>query len=130
MSYDKHTWATGEVITKEKLNNIEDGIANAGSGGGMKSVISNGNKSENSFISNSDFPTFNDLKNYIFDCLDNMRPIDIQVINTEYSTEYYLFKKVDYVPNSSHFVAIFYDFNDTRGCNITENSIICFDNEN
>ena len=27
MSYDKHTWETNEAITKEKLNNIENGIA-------------------------------------------------------------------------------------------------------
>lgn len=28
MTYTKHTWETGEIITDEKLNNIEDGIAN------------------------------------------------------------------------------------------------------
>lgn len=33
MAYEKQTWVTGEVITKEKLNHMEDGIAN--SGGGM-----------------------------------------------------------------------------------------------
>lgn len=32
MAYEKHTWADGEVITKEKLNNMEDGIEAAGSG--------------------------------------------------------------------------------------------------
>lgn len=32
MSYTPTTWATGDVITAEKLNNIENGIANAGSG--------------------------------------------------------------------------------------------------
>lgn len=26
MAYDKYTWNTGETITKEKLNHIEDGI--------------------------------------------------------------------------------------------------------
>ncbi len=30
MAYTKQTWATGDVITEEKLNHIEDGIANAG----------------------------------------------------------------------------------------------------
>ena len=30
MSYNKHTWETGETITAEKLNNIEDGVENAG----------------------------------------------------------------------------------------------------
>ena len=32
MSYTPTTWATGDVITAEKLNNMENGIANAGSG--------------------------------------------------------------------------------------------------
>lgn len=30
MAYEKQTWVTGEVITKEKLNHMEDGIANGG----------------------------------------------------------------------------------------------------
>jgi len=30
MAYTKQTWATGDVITEEKLNHIEDGITNAG----------------------------------------------------------------------------------------------------
>ena len=32
MSYTKQTWANGDVITAEKLNHIEDGIAGAGGG--------------------------------------------------------------------------------------------------
>ncbi|WP_368262939.1 hypothetical protein [Clostridium disporicum] len=28
MAYSKHTWTDDEVITKEKLNNIEEGIVN------------------------------------------------------------------------------------------------------
>ncbi|WP_342986090.1 collagen-like protein [Clostridium saudiense] len=28
MAYQKHTWTDDEVITKEKLNKIEEGIAN------------------------------------------------------------------------------------------------------
>ena len=34
MSYSKQTWETGDTITADKLNHMEDGIANAGSGGG------------------------------------------------------------------------------------------------
>lgn len=34
MTYTKNTWANGDVITAAKLNNMEDGIANAGGGGG------------------------------------------------------------------------------------------------
>ncbi len=33
MSYEKQTWTTGETITAEKLNHIEDGIAEGGTGG-------------------------------------------------------------------------------------------------
>lgn len=32
MAYDKHTWETGEVITAEKLNNMENGIEAANKG--------------------------------------------------------------------------------------------------
>lgn len=30
MSYTKYTWVTGEVITADKLNHMEDGISTAG----------------------------------------------------------------------------------------------------
>lgn len=30
MAYEKQTWTTGEVITEEKLNHMEDGIAGGG----------------------------------------------------------------------------------------------------
>ena len=32
-NYEKQTWSTGDVITAEKLNHMEDGIGNAGGGG-------------------------------------------------------------------------------------------------
>lgn len=33
MSYEKHTWETGETITAEKLNNLENGVASSGDEG-------------------------------------------------------------------------------------------------
>lgn len=39
MSYEKQTWSTGETITANKLNHIEDGIADGGSGGGSDVFI-------------------------------------------------------------------------------------------
>lgn len=33
MTYSKNTWADGDVITAEKLNNMEDGIEGANGGG-------------------------------------------------------------------------------------------------
>ena len=38
MSYEKRTWSTGEIITADKLNHMEDGIANSGSGSGGTST--------------------------------------------------------------------------------------------
>ena len=35
MAYTKQTWQTGEVITANKLNHMEDGIASSGGGGGV-----------------------------------------------------------------------------------------------
>lgn len=33
MAYAKQTWNNGDVITADKLNHMEDGIAEGGSGG-------------------------------------------------------------------------------------------------
>lgn len=38
MSYTKHTWANGEIVTSVKMNNIEDGIDEALSGGGGSDI--------------------------------------------------------------------------------------------
>lgn len=38
MSYTKHTWVSGEVITADNLNHMEDGIA-AGEGSGSDSNV-------------------------------------------------------------------------------------------
>lgn len=35
MSYEKQTWTTGDTITANKLNHMEDGISGAGGGGGV-----------------------------------------------------------------------------------------------
>ena len=37
MSYNKTTWQTGDIVTAEKLNNIENGIASGG--GGLKIAV-------------------------------------------------------------------------------------------
>jgi hypothetical protein len=43
MSYTKHTWADGELVTAAKMNNIENGIEEASSGGGVLVVHVNEN---------------------------------------------------------------------------------------
>lgn len=42
MSYEKTTWATGDVITAEKLNNIEDGVEDASGGESVVVTLSAG----------------------------------------------------------------------------------------
>ena len=32
MAYNKTTWATGDIVTAEKLNKLEDGVEDAGGG--------------------------------------------------------------------------------------------------
>lgn len=39
MSYEKQTWMNGEVITADKLNHMEDGIADSGGGAGGVFVV-------------------------------------------------------------------------------------------
>lgn len=53
MSYEKHTWQTGETITAEKLNNLEDGIA-SNSGESNDFVVSFQNHPQQENKRNSD----------------------------------------------------------------------------
>ena len=39
MAYEAHEWETGEVITAEKLNNLENGVASAGGGDTVPFVV-------------------------------------------------------------------------------------------
>lgn len=39
MAYEKQTWQTGDVITQEKLNHMEDGIADAGGDSFLNDVM-------------------------------------------------------------------------------------------
>ena len=41
MAYQKNTWETGDTITAEKLNHMEDGIAGAGGGDSSNVFVRN-----------------------------------------------------------------------------------------
>lgn len=59
MSYEKHTWETGEVITAEKLNNIEDGI---GEGKSSDIFIVKFTKNGNTYTADK---TYNEVNNAV-----------------------------------------------------------------
>ena len=50
MSYTKHTWTNGEVVTAAKMNNIETGIEEASSGGGSGGGVLVVNMDENNAL--------------------------------------------------------------------------------
>lgn len=41
MSYTPTTWQTGDIVTSEKLNKLENGVANAGGGGALIVYVDN-----------------------------------------------------------------------------------------
>ena len=50
MSYDKQTWANGDVITAEKMNHIESGIEDADGEGSVNVFIVHFNKQDGEFV--------------------------------------------------------------------------------
>lgn len=39
MAYEKHTWVCGETITADKMNHLENGVAEGGGGGSSPLVV-------------------------------------------------------------------------------------------
>ena len=58
MSYEKHTWETGETITAEKLNNLENGVASFS--GGIMIINAVAAKNGSSYIVTAD-KTYEDV---------------------------------------------------------------------
>lgn len=79
MSYDKQTWVSGEVITATKLNHIEDGLENAGGGGGL--VINRTDDEDNSQLVLD--KTFKEIKDAL------VAGIPCIIIDDTYDTKYY-----------------------------------------
>lgn len=61
MSYNKTTWTNGDVITAEKLNHIEDGIASGGSGGVLVVSTVYDDDSGKTYLNK----TFEEVKNFM-----------------------------------------------------------------
>lgn len=77
MSYIKQTWETGDIITAEKLNNMEDGIA--GGAGGVMNVTTTDDGAQ--LVMNK---TFAEIKAAY---LVGTTIICTMVFSTEYGTE-------------------------------------------
>ena len=59
MSYNKTTWSTGDIVTAERLNNIENGIYDVSNTLIIRSTVAR----EGSMVINHLFASFNDIKN-------------------------------------------------------------------
>ena len=60
MAYEKQTWECGDVITADKMNHMEDGIANAGGGDTDAFVINVSRDTDKPWIFVSD-KTYNEI---------------------------------------------------------------------
>lgn len=91
MAYEKQTWATGDTITAEKLNHMEDGISN--------SVLSV------DISTSGDTKTMNKTWQEIHDAAKNGLPIVItELINEDY-VEHYIFVGSEYDDNYFTYIA-------------------------
>lgn len=55
MAYEKHTWETGETITAEKLNNLEDGVSGNNNNTIVLSVVMDHNDSPSPAFTKEEF---------------------------------------------------------------------------
>lgn len=91
MSYNKTTWATGDIVTAEKLNNIENGIVNNNIY--MVSVISNVDES-----TEDETLTLNKTWQEIFDAAQSGRLVKFtHTIVEEYPDIEELFHEIRYM---------------------------------
>lgn len=86
MSYEKYTWQTGEVITADKLNHMEDGIA-AANAAPIKSITIE-NTTENLVVI---YECLNDEGKYVEPVGDDIQDDDYIVVSAgDTATVYYV----------------------------------------
>lgn len=80
MAYEKQTWTTGEVITAEKLNHMEDGIAGAGGGSSIEplEITITHDDDAGTFTANK---TYEELYNEWIVALNGNTTVDLNKIN-------------------------------------------------
>ena len=83
MPYVEHTWTNGETITAAKMNNIEEGIAEAAQSGGGYDAVFKGN----TYVSNHDVAYVSGDYAAVVAKLKNLEPVNI-LYYEEYSSGY------------------------------------------
>lgn len=83
MSYTPTTWTTGDTITATAMNKIENGIADAGSGGGFDLVIKMSTTLPQSY---STFEVVSgDTATNLYDKLSDGTPLTIMLFGCDFS---------------------------------------------
>lgn len=120
MSYEKTNWKTGDVITSEKLNKMEEGIAEAG-GSGSVSIVSL--PIEETHIinssSNAEVKSLNKTYGQIYNALKNGANVYISTVIAKDETGNILSKNENVYDNVSHV----HFFGGEDGCYATVSSI-------
>ena len=97
MSYEKHTWETGETITAEKLNNLEDGVS--GNNSDLFMLV-NAETVDNNTLTAID-KTFDEIANFIINGGIAMMRLVNKNPNAPYWAAYYLsikYSPLDFSP--------------------------------
>ncbi len=102
MAYEQHEWVNGETITAAKMNNIEEGIAEAAQsgGGGYDIVVRLSKYTNNSSITDSDISL---VSGSYADCMEKVKNggfITAAIYAFDYYSDtefYYAFYPVDMV---------------------------------
>lgn len=88
MSYTSHTWVDNESITKEKMNNIEEGIGEAAQSGEYDAVFNVNSYDAPVLISGTFSACMNKVRNY--------QPLNFALVS-DYGEGYYYLHPVTYV---------------------------------
>ena len=67
MSYTKNTWQTGDIVTAEKLNHMEDGIESAGGGSDAEVLVLEFTQTGETTISVESSMTEQEMINFFFE---------------------------------------------------------------
>lgn len=94
MAYTKNTWTQNDLITAEKLNNIEEGVS---SNGILHLTLpEEAYTSINTYIQSITEEEFNNWKEFAIVCLERNTQTSYQEQMVDVKYNFYLFKQMDY----------------------------------